>query len=320
MQSSTIPSLSSRFPTELYESFIDAIDAWEPFKLGEIGQLERHTGREISLRSCSLVSRAWRPRSQRCLFRHVLLTDRLSLRKFVALLDTAPWRRPIVEQLGIAEDTEGYDPWDTFVLSPTALEGRLPRLKSIGIVRGFKEQLRKQGGRKQLPYLPIHPRFPLILSASSFRGVVQLTLSSQLAIFATFLDFTRVLNAFRTLSSMDLTGSIWDRPGLNQFPPALGALLAPESIPIRTIPKSSKRVLSQLKHLTVRSSPSLSFNTLLTIIDRWTQTYTIAYNMSYLVFAWRKPSRSSSCHFYATVMVLRSGATVRICLLTSLAL
>ena len=110
MQSSTIPSLSSRFPTELYESFIDAIDAWEPFKLGEIGQLERHTGREISLRSCSLVSRAWRPRSQRCLFRHVLLTDRLSLRKFVALLDTAPWRRPIAEQLGIAEDvTEGYE-------------------------------------------------------------------------------------------------------------------------------------------------------------------------------------------------------------------
>ncbi|KAI0800463.1 hypothetical protein C8Q74DRAFT_415195 [Fomes fomentarius] len=170
----------SCFPTEVYESVIDAVYTDRTGSYGTFSTSCR------TLRSCALVSRAWRPRSQRWLFHTVELSDATTLYKFAAGLEASPPLAGYVRVLHLIGHLL-HNPRSVVALFPAMLMGKLPNLHSLSIIRVVEH-----GGRpvaclgsseptqcstqKTMPYLPIHPRFPAVLS--QFTAVNQLYLYS----------------------------------------------------------------------------------------------------------------------------------------------
>lgn len=203
----------SCFPTEVYESVIDAVHTDRTGSYGTFSTSCR------TLRSCALVSRAWRPRSQRWLFQTVELSDATNLYKFAAGLDESPSLAGYVRVLHLIGHLL-HNPQSVVALFPAMLMGKLPNLHSLSIIRVVEH-----GGRpvecpgsseptqcstqKMLPYLPIHPRFPAVLS--QFTGVNQLYLYS--VSFPSFGDFVRTLSAFRDLRDLRCSYIHWSTLG-----------------------------------------------------------------------------------------------------------
>ena len=192
-----------RLPIEICEQIIDVVDC-----ILFLDDTSRR--REVTLRSCALVCRAWHPRSRMQIFKCITLVDHKSLQRFIAALDANPCLGLYVKTLHItsvryaSSSTDpkrldiGFSPRDVFVLSPGALRGRLPSLTSIH-AKWYSDE--KKTVPRPLPYIPVHPQSSYLYT--SFKRVRALTLSW--AVFANFSDFVRVLDGFHELHTLSMS-------------------------------------------------------------------------------------------------------------------
>ena len=182
-------------PLELYEEIIDAVGAWP------VTEDDHNPDREFTLRSCTLVCRAWRSRAQHQLFRHIELTDEASMKRLVTLFDDAPQLETDVKSLRI-RSSNLYHPRDVFVLAPVELWGRLPSLTSLFVSHlGIDtHDVDPDSSIKRGHTLPLHPHLPIVFSA--FRNVVELTLWGTK--FGNFSDCARVLDGFQNLHTLTI--------------------------------------------------------------------------------------------------------------------
>ncbi|KAI0705259.1 hypothetical protein C8T65DRAFT_557979, partial [Cerioporus squamosus] len=144
-----------------------------------------------TLARCALVCRAWRPRAQRVLFEFVLLRDKDRLYRFAELLDVSPELGTYVHMLELRGHL--HVPYSPAVLFPTVLRGKLPNLVNLYIY-GFNEDEKAAEplpeGAKELPYLPIHPYLPSLLTSMSH---IQALYFADVK-FPSFGDFARFLD------------------------------------------------------------------------------------------------------------------------------
>ena len=154
-------TVQSRFPVEVWENVIDML-----YSVLLPDQIEHSR----TLHSCALVCRAWRVRSQRNLFYAVVLKDIATLRKFSAVLDDAPHLRDYVREVALVARTL-HTTASPLSLFPIILHSKLPILEefSIKCVTDVEDRYPSAFTRdpttEPLKYLPLHPRFPIFLSA-----------------------------------------------------------------------------------------------------------------------------------------------------------
>ncbi|KAM5545172.1 hypothetical protein V8D89_001283 [Ganoderma adspersum] len=143
-----------------------------------------------TLHSCALACRAWRIRSQKMLFYKVQLSDSPSFHKLVAILDTARHLYDYVHEVQLT----GYHLHTTtsiFALFPAIFSRKLPNLERICVVHLLESsttwypRTSDPPKFKSLPYIPLHPHFPIFLS--SFTAVSSLYLE-----YTTFSSFTEL--------------------------------------------------------------------------------------------------------------------------------
>ena len=238
-----------RLPTELHECIVDAI-------YEDRASYPAFSASCSALRSCSLVCRTWRPRSQRWLFHAVELSDAKALYRFVTLLETAPSLAGYVRILHLIG--RHHDPRSVVALFPALLRSRLPNLCTLSIIhvaegldgapepehRRHCEDRAAQGGsnRKTLPCLPLHPRFPTLLAP--FATIRKLYLNG--VKFPSFGDLARTLCAFRELRDLRCSQVQW--AVLGSVPQCLLQAHATES----------SGILPHLSTLKVRTQPGMS--------------------------------------------------------------
>ncbi|KAM5545227.1 hypothetical protein V8D89_001338 [Ganoderma adspersum] len=220
---------SSRFiPTEVCENVIDMLYSGYVFETRED---------IVTLHSCSLVCRAWRVRAKRMLFYKVQLSDSSTLHRFSAVLDFGQHLRAYVREVVLT----GYYLQTTIsilALFPALFAGRLPNLWRIAIAhlpetmawfpRPSDPLVPKS---RPLPYIPLHPRFPVIFS--SFAAVSSLVIHD--ATFRSFSEFTRMLHALPNLEVLLCDSVRWITTGGSH--PGADLTMAP---PIHT---AEKRIL-----------------------------------------------------------------------------
>ena len=188
-------------PTEVCENIIDMLYSGNSsYTLEDIA----------TLRSCALVCRDWRVRSQRVLFYKVQLYDSAALHQLSTILDAGQHLRDYVHEVVL---TGHYLQTTTsiFALFPAIMAGKLPNLKSIDV--GQLQECdawwySKRPGppkTKCLPYIPLHRGFPHFLSC--FTGVHTLLLYS--TTFHSFNDFARMLHGLRNLETLVCNSVRW---------------------------------------------------------------------------------------------------------------
>ncbi|EJF55712.1 hypothetical protein DICSQDRAFT_73084 [Dichomitus squalens LYAD-421 SS1] len=170
------PPTSRHIPVDVCENIID--------HLYSDSDITEQVDCVRALRRCALVCGEWRVRSQMRLFYCVVLHDVEALRTFAAVLDTAPHLRDYVHEVTLVGRTlhTTASPLSPF---PIALYGKLPRLEELWI-------------RRPLPYLPLHPRFPICLSA--FTTVTRLSVT--LITFLRFSDLIKMAIALPQLQDL----------------------------------------------------------------------------------------------------------------------
>ena len=268
----TPPSKSSfSFPQELIDSIIDWIpERPKPQKLRDL----------TTLRACSLVATGWTARAQRRMFQWVDLCDAIALRRFSLVLRTTPHLTRHVEGLTLMRrldrDTHPppYSPNCVENLFPSLLAGLLPNLRRLVFDVIYLEQGMPSHHNRRLesvvnlktsdmaidaltkshrasPFLPMHPRFPFLLS--SFSGINELELNY--TVFLTFNDFARVLHAFKQLRILRCIDVTWITSGV----------LLPSFMTATSTPRNGAEdaFLPHLEVLTVSAHGSLCYGSLL---------------------------------------------------------
>ena len=192
-------------PTEVCENIIDML-----YSVNAADTLKDIP----TLRNCALVCRAWRVRSQRVLFYKVQLSDRTSLHRLSAILDDAPHLREYVHEV----DLTGYHLHNTtsiFALFPAAFARKLPKLERLYVghllddAETWHPKPPDPPKAKALPYIPLHPYFPSILS--SFTSISRLLLQN--ITFRSFGEFARVLHGLPNLEDVSCYSVRWINPG-----------------------------------------------------------------------------------------------------------
>ena len=205
MDGSGSPSL--HIPTEVCENIIDKL----------YSQFTQDTFEHITaLRSCALVCRDWRVRSQRMLFYLVQLFDSTSLHRLAVVLDAG---QHLCDYVHYVELT-GYHLHTTAsiaALFPIVFAGKLPNLNRVEIVHlqeadeAWFPKIRTPDPpkSKSLPYIPLHPRFPAFLAA--FTTVSSLQLAS--ITFRSLSEFARTLHGLPSLEKLSCCAVRWLNPG-----------------------------------------------------------------------------------------------------------
>ncbi|KAI1784965.1 hypothetical protein LXA43DRAFT_1040036 [Ganoderma leucocontextum] len=249
---------TSPLPQELVELIIDHVSD-SPLDLGHLHA--RGSKRLAALRACSLVAKGWTTRAQRLIFQSVALPDTTGLRSFADALRASPHLAGYVQRLTLLRSIQGtstsqslYSPACVEVLFPTVLAGLLPSMRCLAFHQlpgplSSGTQLKPVDERpthevsnaapRFRPYLPIHPRFPLLLSSTSFADLEELDLS--FVVFQTFNDFARTLCAFKRLRILHCGNVNWITPGI----------LLPSFMTTTSTPRNSGKFLPFLENLTM---------------------------------------------------------------------
>ena len=180
-------------PIEVFENVIDSLYSTP---------LDDQLQSSDALRSCALVCRAWRVRAQMMLFHSVVLSDAAALYRFSTALDLGRHLSSYVRELIL---TGRYLHTTTSILAlfPSILRGKVPNLMDLQVIHipedadWYPESPAER--QRKLQCVPLHPRFPLLLS-SSFFPIKHLHLED--VTFCYFSDFVHVVNALRTLQSL----------------------------------------------------------------------------------------------------------------------
>ena len=212
------PSIPQKLPPELWEKVIDALaderDNWT-------GLLLKNTDR--TLRKCALVCHSWRLRAQLHLRTTVYIKDVNSLTSLAQRMSTAS--RPLAPYMSgltlVVTNNGYYTPSNTLTLLPTLLRSGISfigslKLQAFGpytrdlkpqevlqheesILRFFDHNWEPQQREWEpilLPYVPLHPRFPsLVTPVFSTVGALRIEGIS----FKNFPDFGNLLNCFPCL-------------------------------------------------------------------------------------------------------------------------
>ena len=207
-------------PQELVDLIIDLIseDCHQPSR-------EHRTLAVATLCACSLVAKGWTVRAQRGIFQWVELHDTTGLHSFASALRTSPHLAVDVQRLTLLRRIRDpsnalpyYSPACAEALFPTVLAGLLPNLRYLAF-----DDLPSQPSMRSAnclehgphilrPYVPIHHRFPLLLSSSGFSELWELRLAT--IVFQTFNDFARTLHTFQKLRILYCGGVEWVTPGV----------------------------------------------------------------------------------------------------------
>ena len=196
--SGALGSHASRFPVEVCENIIDMLYSSTLLR----DQIE-HTR---ALRSCALVCRAWRTRSQRNLFYFVILHGTEAIRRLAVVLDNGPHLCHYVREVILVGRTL-HSTTNSLSLFPVALQGKLPRLSDFTVAHVLEDEdwyprMSESHPTKLLEHLPLHPRFPLFLSA--FTTVTRLFVFD--VTFRHFNDFLGMLSALHALQVLICVG------------------------------------------------------------------------------------------------------------------
>lgn len=188
-------------PTELWEMVVDQVHY---ARHSELRNMIRSVN-DRTLFSCALVCSAWCPRSQRWLFDIVWLEDSVAMYAFAAIADSVP--------IGASVSTLVlgghflHTPRSMISSFPVVLLGKLSNLRSLHIqplppnLVEYERISTKlySVSLKQLPSLPIHRHFPLLLQAHP-SNITKLSLS--FITFPSFASFARTLRAFPLLRKL----------------------------------------------------------------------------------------------------------------------
>ena len=195
------PPTPPYIPTEICELIIDMVGE----SLRGADQLERLTWLR-TLRSCALVCKRWRVRSQLLLFlEDLIIFSPEGLVRVEAMLQQFPQLGACVRKLTVhcaglgPAGCAGYPARNVSTLFPIALRGRLPSLQELHLVGdGRCHPVIVKRDAHRLPHLPLPPRFPILYKA--FGGIAQLFLAE--LVFANFGDLARLLNCFPALDTL----------------------------------------------------------------------------------------------------------------------
>ena len=195
----------SHIPTEVCENIIDMM-----FSL-----YTKETLTNIAtLRSCTLVCRAWRVRSQKRLFYLVQLSDATSLRRLSAILDNGPHLRDYVYCIELT----GYHLHNTtsiFALFPATFAQKLPNLERIDVAHipdTVETRFRRttvSPKAKPTPYVPLHRQLSATLR--SFTNVSELYLEG--TTFRSFSDIIQIIRALANLQQLMCRSVRWITTG-----------------------------------------------------------------------------------------------------------
>ena len=187
----TLEINASRLPVEVCENVIDMLYS---------GVFQEQAEHNRALHSCALVCKAWRTRSQRNLFYSVVLYGTGAVCKLAAVLENGPHLCDYVHEVLIVGRTF-HTATNPLSLFPVVLHGRLPKLQKFSvqhIADGYKWPYHRTSDSettKPLEHLPLHPRFPRLLSA--FTAVNYLLIYG--ITFRHFNDFLAMVNALPAL-------------------------------------------------------------------------------------------------------------------------
>ncbi|KAI1784970.1 hypothetical protein LXA43DRAFT_900732, partial [Ganoderma leucocontextum] len=217
-----------RLPQELVDLVIDCVSDRYIDRFGAFRNL-------APLRACSLVAKGWLKSARRRIFQWIELPDTATLYRLVETLRASPHLAGYVQVLSLSRRAETRT-WATLQVAwrscqfPTVLGGLLPNLRCVAadirsegtwshvqVRRDAKESIEgvlRDTARPFLPCLPIHPRFPLRLSA--FSSLEELDLG--FVVFQNFYDFARTLYDCKQLRA-PLRRCQLDQPG--RRPPIL---------------------------------------------------------------------------------------------------
>ena len=187
----------SRFPVEVCENVIEKLYS---------SRLRSQVEHSRTLHSCTLVCRAWRICSQRNLFYSVVLRSTEAVRRLARTLDNGPHLSHYIREVVLIGHTL-HTTTSPLLLFPLALYGKLPRLKDLAVSHVAEDEdwyprMSESETAKLLEHLPIHPRFPLFLSA--FTTVTRLSILT--VKFRHFNDFLGMLNAVPALQHLTCSG------------------------------------------------------------------------------------------------------------------
>ena len=186
-------SVSCRLPIEVCENIIDML-----YSQGLDDQVEHSR----ALHSCALVCRAWRVRSQRNLFYSVVLHGTEAVRRLASVLDNGHHLRDYIHEVLLIGRTL-HTTTSPLSLFPVALYGKLPRLVKLLVKHVLEDEdwyPRTSGSEtaKPLEHLPLHPRFPVFLSA--FTAVTRLVIVD--VRFVCFNDLLAMIHALPALEQL----------------------------------------------------------------------------------------------------------------------
>ena len=189
-----LSSNAGRRPVEVCENVIDMLYS---FSLRD--QVE-HTR---ALHSCALVCRAWRIRSQRNLFYSVVLRDTEAVCQLAAVLDNGPHLCGYVHEAFLLMGHTFYTTTNPLLLFPIVLHGKLPKLRKFhvqSVIIGDERypRLSIPETAKPLEHLPLHPRFPRLLSAFTALNRVHVYDIT----FRHFNDILAIVNALPSLQQL----------------------------------------------------------------------------------------------------------------------
>ena len=184
---------SCRLPIEVCENVIDML-----YSQGLDDQVEHSR----ALHSCALVCRAWRVRSQRNLFYSVVLHGTDAVRRLASVLDNGPHLRDYVREVLLIGRTL-HTTTSPLSLFPVMLYGKLPKLVRLIAKHVMDEEdwyptTSENKTAKPSTHLPLHPRFPLFLSA--FTTITRLVLID--VTFVHFNEFLGMVNALPALQQL----------------------------------------------------------------------------------------------------------------------
>ena len=210
-----------RLPQELMEFVIDYVSDHHHDRIGAFRNL-------APLRACSLVAKGWLKHAQRRIFKWIELPDTIALYRLADVLRASPHLASYVQFLSLSRRAEnaymGYSPGCVEVIFPTVLGGLLSKLRGVTFdfrsagtwthiqvkrdSKGDIEAVFKDTSLPFFPFLPIHPRFPLRLSA--FSSLEELSLG--FVRFQNFYDFARTLYDCKRLRGLHCGDVDWVNP------------------------------------------------------------------------------------------------------------
>ena len=238
-----------RLPQELVDLVIDSVSDRHLDWIGAFRNLD-------ILRACALVAKGWLKRAQRRIFQWIELPDTTTLYRLVDVLRASPHLASYVEVLSLSRRGKkaymGYSAGCVEVLFSTVLGGLLPKLRCVAMdirpegkwtrvkverdAQGEIIAVLRDTSHSFFPCLPLHPRFPLRLSA--FSSLEELDLG--FVVFQNFYDFARTLYHCKQLRILHCVNVEWTN---------LGSVMPP--FMTRSTPQSKSPFLPLLERFSV---------------------------------------------------------------------